>query len=153
MPGANIFVADSGEERGICLLYERICICIIRPPLPCPEPLVFRFMVPRRLAPLHRYFVLVFQQKQYLLLLPSRQTVYCGYVFDQQHTEHLPLLGWKAHHDLGAQQKECIPKSSLETPESSFTVTMKSSVSTCFLSTPKNLRCVEWHREFSAARC
>lgn len=95
MPGNNIFVAESTKEMGICLLCERICICIIRTPCPCPELSIFHFMVQQRLAPLQRYLVLVFQQKQYLLLLPSRQTVYCGHVFDQQHTKHLPLQGGK----------------------------------------------------------
>lgn len=57
----------------ICLLCEGVCICIIIIPFSCPELSVFHFVVQQRLASLQRHFVL-------------------AYVFDQQHTEHLPLL-------------------------------------------------------------
>lgn len=101
------FLWQSGKEMRICLLCERIHICIIRTPLPCTELSAFHFMVQQRLTPLQRHFVLVFQQKQYRLLLPSRQTVDCGYVFDQQHIEHLPLLCWreKEHSNFGGLAK------------------------------------------------
>lgn len=71
------FLWQRMARRWVCLLCERICIYIIRSSLPSPELSVFHFMVQERLATLQRHFILLFQQKQYLLLLQRRLTVSC----------------------------------------------------------------------------